>query len=199
MFKQCFSKLALATLLISAAPFTMNNHFQVSAEVTDNDKASALAQNPEFLDKMANAWITLGEFLTDRRFTDEERAWIAKAEIEHFQKDPQRQLEGLISYKPIFSKIKAIASNPVQLARYREDLFTEIHLNRVKSGNQHIQDYLTIVYRYSPVIATDVEAGLVVTENDLDSINVANNFFSQLAFETDHADADTIESLRVCS
>ncbi|MEM8721745.1 MAG: hypothetical protein AAGE84_21015 [Cyanobacteria bacterium P01_G01_bin.39] len=196
MFRQRLSKLTLITLLISFAPFAIKNYSPVNAEITKGYEALDPAKKSQVLEAVEIGWIALGEFLADRQFTDEEKAWIAKAEIEHFQQDPQNGAEGLKGLRSIFAKIKELESNPIQLARYRENLFATKHLNRVKSGNPYIQDYLTVVYRYSPVVVTDVEAGLVVTEKDIDSIHASNNFVSQLAFKTDYGSINDLESLK---
>lgn len=192
MFKHRFSKLALATLLLSTAPVAI----ATQAQTVNDNNVLVTAGGVQFTQDMANVWITLGEFLAERQFTPEEKAWISQAEAGHFAQDPQRGITGLKNLQPTFAKIKALESDPIQLARYREDLFDEIHLNRAKAEKTDTQDYLTIVYNYSPVIYTDIEANLVVTAKDIISLYAANNLMSQMVFKTDYDSRNSIESIQ---
>ena len=196
MFKNRFTNLILATVLLSGASLTITNTFFPQVEANTGDRVLVTADGIDFTQNMANVWIILGEFLADTQFTPEERAWISQAEAGHFAKNPQKGISDLKSWKSTFEEIKTLESNPIQLARYREDLFDRIHLNRVKAGTTTTQDFLTIVYRYSPVIHTDVDAGLVITAKDLASLNAANNFISQIAFQQDYYSTDSIETLK---
>ena len=195
MFKHRFTKLLLATTLLSTAPLATANIFH-PAQANTGDTVLVTANGIEFTQDMANVWIILGEFMADAQFTPEERAWISQREAEHFARDPQKGISDLKGLQSTFEEIKALESDPIKLARYREDLFDGTHLNRFKAGKTDTQDYLTVVYRYDPVIHTDVESGLVITAMDLASLNAANNFISQIAFERDYYSADNIETLK---
>ena len=94
MFKYSFSKLAVATLLLSTAPLAIANFDRVQA-VSPDSNVLVTADGIQYTQDMANVWITLGEFLADSQFTPEERAWISQAEAGHFAQNPQKGITDL--------------------------------------------------------------------------------------------------------
>lgn len=183
MFKFNLSNLALIAIVSSATPFiVIDRSVAQSVDTSNPNKVLRSTQGQTLTQGMLDDWIEFGEFLAGSSFTPLEKQLIMTDSTVKFHHNPQDRVNWYNNFSKTMASIRE--ANPVARTKVKEAIFTKFYLENLKKDYTNVPEDLLmmvkVVDNYVKVVAVDTEAGIVVTQEDIDSLFAGYNFYAEL-------------------
>lgn len=182
MFHRIRAITFVSLLLATASPaITINTAVAQTQSSTKIASTVLVTVNGQQLTQsMVDSVIEVGEFLADHKFSAADKHWFKDLAIKEFRKNPTEEIQGYKIFAQLVARMKPHLGNPVTLAYEREKLISGVYLDLLAKNEVNKPSFMTIVYKYSPVLFVDPENNFVVTKRTIDSIYAPSNFVKQL-------------------